>query len=237
MVFQKARELAGICFMTKNILIVAAHADDEALGCGGTIAKHVENGDEVNVVFIADGVSSRSESNTEDLDRRMAAASRAHDILGINKSEYLGFPDNKLDSIALISIVNPLEILVNDLKPQIIYTHHYGDLNIDHRITHQAVMTCCRPTPENTVSEIYTFEVMSSTEWNTPSINPFVPQMYVDIGDYLNIKLSALEAYDEEMRNSPHSRSIEHLQALAIHRGHCCGIKAAEGFMVERIIK
>ena len=221
--------------MSKVVLIVAAHADDEALGCGGTIARHVAEGDCVHVVFLADGVSSRQGADSTKLERRLVASEQARQILGILTTTFLGLPDNRLDSLALIDIVQPLEIVISKINPVVIYTHHYGDLNVDHRIAHQAVMTACRPSPESKVKEIYTFEVMSSTEWSSVGILPFLPTLFVDISEYLNIKLKSLDAYEMEMRQPPHSRSIAHTTVLARHHGYCVGMVAAEAFMVIRL--
>lgn len=222
--------------MNKIILIVAAHPDDEALGCGGTIARHVDEGDTVHVVFMADGVRSRPDAAADDLENRMAAAKSAHEILGLKRVNYLGLPDNRMDSLPLLDVVQLLEAVIRTIAPEVIYTHHQGDLNIDHCITHQAVMTVCRPLPGSSVKEIYSFEVLSSTEWATPQQEPFIPNMFVDISDYLDIKLKALEAYRLEMRPAPHTRSIEHAEHLARHRGNSMGIAAAEGFAVVRMI-
>ncbi len=222
--------------MSKTVLIVAAHTDDEALGCGGTIARHVAEGDVVNAIFMADGVSSRSEAAQDDLENRNAAAEHAREILGIRENVYLRLPDNRLDSLPLIEVIQRLEPIIRKLRPNIIYTHHHGDLNVDHRITHQAVLTACRPMPSCTVQAIYAFEVMSSTDWATPTAQPFIPNHYVDISAQLNIKLDALKAYQLEMRDAPHSRSTEHLSALARHRGYSVGMVAAEAFMTIRTL-
>jgi N-acetylglucosamine malate deacetylase 1 len=223
--------------MNKTILIVAAHTDDEALACGGTIARHVAEGDVVHGVFMADGVTSRPHSEPKDLERRMECARRAHEILGLQRVVYLSLPDNRMDSMPLLDVVQSLETVIQGIAPQVIYTHHHGDLSIDHRITRQAVMTACRPLPGSTVREIYGFEVLSSSEWATPQQEPFVPNVFVDISSYLDIKLRALEAYKLEMRPAPHSRSIEHIESLARHRGHSVGMAAAEAFVAVRILR
>jgi LmbE family N-acetylglucosaminyl deacetylase len=223
--------------VNQSVLVVAAHADDEALGCGGTIAKHVALGDTVYAVFLADGVTSRPEASEYDLTERNAAASRAHQILGIQKSFMLGFPDNRMDTVSLLDIVQKLEVVVNEVRPQILYTHHCGDLNVDHRITHQAVVTACRPVPGASVREIYTFEVLSSTEWNTPGVTSFIPNVFVDISQYLETKMESLAAYVEEMREAPHSRSMANVRRLAEFRGSFVGIQAAEAMMLVRVVK
>jgi LmbE family N-acetylglucosaminyl deacetylase len=221
----------------KTVLVVAAHADDEALGCGGTIVRHVEEGDVVHLVFMADGVYSRKEASKQDLTRRIAAAKSAQSILGVSSTQSLDLPDNEMDSVPLLKIVQKLELILKEIQPSVVYMHHHGDLNIDHRLTHAAVMTACRPTPNSSVREIYGFEVLSSTEWATRQVSPFLPNYFVDITRQLRTKLDALEAYAEEMRASPHSRSMAHVEALAHHRGYSIGVDAAEAFEVYRIIR
>lgn len=223
--------------MTKNVLIIAAHADDEVLGCGGAIAKHVDQGDTVFCIFLADGLSSRANVHASDFVNRNAAAEEAREILGIRKNFYLGLPDNRLDSMPLIEVVQRLEPLILNLEPNIIYTHHYGDLNVDHQVAHRSVITACRPIPGSSVNAIYAFEVMSSTDWSNPHDSHFAPNHYVDIGNHLNKKLEALEAYKFEMRDEPHSRSMSHLKNLAYHRGNTIGVLAAEAFVTIRTIK
>jgi LmbE family N-acetylglucosaminyl deacetylase len=223
--------------MKKRILIVAAHADDEVLGCGGTILRHVDEGDEVYLILMSDGVGSRSDVDEKALTRRIKAANEAHSILGITEVHFLNLPDNAMDSVPLLQIVHTLEPMIEKISPDIIYTHFYGDLNVDHRITHQAVMTICRPQPRQSVKEIYGFEILSSTEWVTPNSVFFKPVCYFDISNQLDRKLQALVAYIEEMREIPHSRSIEHAEILAKHRGFIVGRRAAEAFEVYRLIR
>lgn len=222
--------------MNKSVLVVAAHTDDEALGCGGTIAKHVAHGDTVYAVFLADGVSSRTYSSEQELAERNSAAKKAHKILGITKSFMLGFPDNRMDTVSLLDIVQKLELVVDDVQPQIVYTHHNGDLNIDHRITHQATLTACRPVPGSPVREIYAFEVLSATEWNAPGAGSFMPSVFVDISDQLETKMQALVEYELEMRDPPHSRSIVNAMRLAELRGSSVGVGAAEAMIAVRVI-
>lgn len=223
--------------VSKTILVIAAHADDEALGCGGTIARHVAEGDIVHLVLMADGVTSRSHARNIDLEQRDAAAKKAHEILGIKSVHRLGYADNSMDSVPLLKIIQDLEGIAEFISPSVIYTHHDGDLNIDHRITNQAVLTAFRPTPSSSVREIYTFEVMSSTEWSTPTRSPFLPNYFVDISDFLELKIESLRAYECEMRKEPHSRSFSHIAHLARHRGHTVGFWAAEAFMTVRCLR
>lgn len=221
----------------KKILVVAAHPDDEALGCGGTIAKHVSEGDTVYAVFLADGVTSRLEASEHELAERNEAALEAQKCLGITKSYILGFPDNRMDTVPLLDIVQKVETVLQEIQPQVVYTHHSGDLNIDHRIAHQTVLTACRPIAGASVKEIYAFEVLSATEWNTPGANSFVPNVFVDISDYIHTKMEALAAYEQEMRTEPHSRSLTNVRRQAEFRGNCVGVNAAEAFFLVRSIR
>lgn len=219
------------------VLVVVAHADDEVLGCGGAIARHVAEGDEVHVVYMADGVGSRGGDFELEVLKRNEARDRALQVLGVTGWHAHQFPDNRMDTVPLLDVVQPLERIVQDISPRIIYTHHYGDLNVDHRVTHQAIMTACRPQPGSPVREIYACEVMSNTEWASPGLAPFLPNAYVDITPYWPVKRAALDAYELEMRQAPHSRSIIHIESLARHHGNCVGVEAAEAFMAMRLLR
>ena len=223
--------------MNKTVLIVAAHTDDEALGCAGTMVKHVAAGDKVHVIFMANGVGSRSTTSISSIEHRQVAARKAADILGVTSMEYFDFPDNKMDIVPLLDIVQSIENAINELQPEIVYTHHIGDLNIDHQITHKAVMTACRPQPSFCVKEIYAFEILSSTEWQTPGYLPFTPNVYVDISSQIETKRLALEAYIDEIHQPPHARSIDNIMNLNSFRGSSIGVYYAEAFMLLRKIK
>ncbi|QUM77850.1 PIG-L family deacetylase [Moritella sp. 24] len=221
----------------KSILVVAAHPDDEVLGCGGSIARHIDNGDSVSVIFMTNGVSARCGSGDKESIIRQQSATSALNILGVSSIFFEDCPDNMMDKLSLIEVVKKVELVINKVNPEIIYTHFSDDLNIDHRITHQAVMTACRPQCAYSVKEIYCFEVPSSTEWNSYSSHKFNPNFFVDISDFWSKKEKALLEYKEEMRAFPHSRSIKAIEALAILRGANVGLEKAESFQIERIIK
>ena len=224
----------------KTILVIAAHPDDEVLGCGGSIAKHVHDGDEVHVLILAEGVTSRDdtrdrEGREKDITKLKDMANEAHKILGTSSTKLLDFPDNRMDSVDLLDVIKVIENEINEINPEIIYTHHSNDLNVDHRITHQAVLTACRPYPDQSVKKIYCFEVPSSTEWQTPiSVPPFIPNTFVDISSTIDNKLEALKAYESEMKPWPHSRSIKAVEYLARWRGASAGFEAAEAFSLSR---
>lgn len=223
-----------------SILVVAAHPDDEILGCGGVLAAHVAEGDTVHVLIVAEGATSRDfrrdpQGRELELTALKAAASRAAVAIGAEVPRMLGLPDNRLDTLPLLDVVKPIEAVVEAVSPEVVYTHHSGDLNIDHRIVHRATVTACRPLPSRPVRAIYAFETLSSTEWQSGG-EAFQPQRWVDIEPFLRCKLRALEAYSAEIRPFPHPRSREAVEALAHVRGAAAGLEAAECFMVVREI-
>jgi LmbE family N-acetylglucosaminyl deacetylase len=215
------------------VLVVAAHPDDEVLGCGGTIARHTKAGDTVHILIVAEGAMSRIEGSADDVDQLIEAAKRAAKALGAEKPKMLGLPDNRLDTVALLDVIQPIEDVVRGTMPEIVYTHHGNDLNLDHRIVHQATVTACRPLPGSTVRRLFAFEAPSSTEWSTRSMGPaFNPAHFVGIADTLDAKTAALNCYETEMRPFPHPRSTEAITALAQVRGSHVGLAAAEAFEV-----
>lgn len=222
--------------MTHTVLVVAAHPDDEVLGCGGTLARHAAEGDAVHVLFLADGATSRDDTGAPTADSRMAQARTAGDILGLSEVTGLALADNQLDRYPLLDIVRQVEDVVTRVCPDIVYTHHAGDLNVDHRIAHQATLTACRPIPGSTVTRILCFETASSTEWQSPGRDAFKPNVYTDIAPYRQIKARALEAYSDELRPPPHARSEAAISARETWLGHSVGLDAAEAFEAVRII-
>lgn len=226
--------------MTNSVFVVAAHPDDEVLGCGGSIARHADAGDHVHVLIMAEGATSRQQQRDRgqvdtELNDLAFAAQKAGEILGARGVELLDLPDNRLDSIDRLDLVKLIEARIERYQPQIVYTHHAGDVNIDHRRLHEAVVTACRPTPGHSVKLLLSFEVASSTEWQPPGSAPaFQPNWFVDITNQWERKRLALEAYASEMRHWPHARSIQALEHLARWRGAQVGVEAAEAFCLLR---
>jgi N-acetylglucosamine malate deacetylase 1 len=215
-----------------NILVVAAHPDDEVLGCGGTLARHAAKGDVVTVLIVAEGATARGGVDDASVGDLRLAAAKAAVVLGCRPPVFLGLPDNRLDGVEILDVIKKIEQVIEEAKPDTIYTHRGTDLNIDHRIIHEAVVTACRPVPGSRVKRLYCFETVSSTEWSTPDIGPaFQANRYVDISDYIDQKTNALDCYEAEMRPFPHARSVEAVQALAIVRGTQAGLTAAEAFI------
>ena len=225
-----------------NILVVAAHPDDEVLGCGGTIAKYSQQGDIVHVIILAEGVTSRDtqrslEKRQHELSALTQAAHQASEILGVASLTLHDFPDNRMDSCDLLDVVKVIEQAIDQYRPEIIFTHHNSDVNIDHRRIHEAVVIATRPIPGRVVNTLLFFEIASSTEWQTHgSASAFAPNWFVDISDTLSLKLKALEVYQSEMRPWPHARSITALEYLARWRGANVGVEAAEAFVLGRNI-
>ena len=226
----------------KTIAVISAHPDDESLGCGGTIARHIQMGDEVYVLILAEGITSRDanrkpEQRASELSELSRNAQEANKILGVTSLTIKPFPDNRMDSVEFLDVVKEVESFLQEHRPSIVYTHHEGDLNLDHRLVHKAVAVASRPRPDNSVKTILFYEVPSSTEWQIPSSSSiFIPNWFVNIEDTLNKKLKALTKYHTERRPWPHARSVEAIEHLARWRGASVGLNAAEAFMLGRNI-
>ncbi len=225
-----------------KVLVVVAHPDDEVLGCGGTIACLARNGNEVNIAILGEGITSRYE-HPEDAEKSSIETLHAQSReagLHLAAKEVLLFrlPDNRFDTIPLLDIIKEVERLVERLQPEVVYTHHGGDLNIDHRIVHQAVLTATRPFGDCPVKEILTFEVPSSTDWAFHQFKPeFHPNVFVDIAETLEIKVQSMQTYESETRSFPHPRSAEALRASAHRWGSVVGLEAAEAFELIRSVR
>lgn len=216
--------------MTETVLVIAAHPDDEVLGCGGTIARHVADGAAVYLLFVADGETARIMAAQPN---RNLAALEASKILGAEPPRFLDLLDQKLDTYPLLEITQAIEDAIRSFRPTIVYTHHAGDLNLDHAITARAAMTALRPLPDSTVKAIYAFEVLSSTEWGSG----FAPNHFVNISAFKKKKEQALRCYETELRCAPHPRHLHiAIDVLPTLRGSMAGIFDAEAFMILRSI-
>lgn len=226
--------------MKPVILVIAAHPDDEVLGCGGTMAK-LSAQNKIYSLILGEGINSRDESEKQKKDELKLLNENmltANKIIGTRQIFTENLPDNKFDTIPLLNIIKIIEKYIEKIKPEIVYTHHMGDLNIDHRITFEAVLTACRPIENMPVKKILSFEIPSSTEWNSYSmINSFNPNVFEDISKTIDKKLDAMSAYKNELRLNPHPRSLEKIKALAEIRGATSGMNYAEAFMLIRELR
>jgi LmbE family N-acetylglucosaminyl deacetylase len=224
-----------------TVLVVAAHPDDEVLGCGGTIARLGKEGHEIHAAILGEGITSRSnkpKTAKRDLVKALRGCSRqVADLLGISELYFYDLPDNRFDSIPLLDVIKIVEKLIERLQPEVIYTHHGGDLNIDHVIVNRAVLTATRPVAGHPVKEIFAFEIASSTEWTFGQLSPeFIPNVYIDISSTLKTKVQAMELYSSETRLFPHPRSPEALNSICKGHGTAVGFEAAEAFQLIRKI-
>jgi LmbE family N-acetylglucosaminyl deacetylase len=225
-----------------RVLIIVAHPDDEVLGCGATAARHVREGAEAHIAILGEGMTSRHRSREEADATRIAVlhdhARLAADAIGITHVTVGDLPDNRFDSVPLLDVVKRIESLIDAVKPQIVYTHHGGDLNVDHQVVHRAVLTATRPVGAVRVDAVYAFEVGSSTEWAFGRLDrPFQPNVFVDVSDTLELKLAAMCCYETELRDAPHPRSPEIITATARRWGSVAGCHAAEAFEVVRLLR
>lgn len=226
----------------KTVLVAASHPDDEVLGCGATMARLAEEGHRVHVLILGEGISSRygrrSRVSRKELTQLRTDAKAAARILGVRSVSFDRFPDNRFDELPLLGIVKRVEKCLADLKPELVFTHHPGDLNVDHRMTFQAVLTATRPVLGCRVKELYAFEIPSSTEWAFQQFQPvFKPNLFVDVSTRIRLKIRAMESYRSEVRRFPHPRSPEALLALARRWGSVVGVHCAEAFDLVRSVR
>jgi LmbE family N-acetylglucosaminyl deacetylase len=223
----------------KKILIVAAHPDDEILGCGGTAARLTREGNRISTLILGEGITSRDDARDrgtrkEGISRLRKQAILANQRIGIEETYAYDYPDNRFDTVPLLDIVKTILEIKNRIGPDIIFTHYEKDLNIDHCLTCRAVLTATRPVQNETVKEIYSFEVLSSTEWNYPQ--RFQPNVYYDITDTIDDKMQAMEFYESELLACPHPRSLKGIRLNAEIRGMSVGVEYAEAFQLLRMI-
>jgi len=216
-------------------LVIAAHPDDEVLGCGGTIVRRVQEGHEVFVAILGEGISSRYERREDAPPEALASlaenARAVGEFLGVTEVSVHDFPDNRFDQVPLLEVIKTLEGLLNRIMPKEVFTQHGGDLNIDHSVVFRATLAAARPLSGRVIRSLYAYEVPSSTEWAFSRFAPrFLPNTFVDISQSLGRKISAMAMYESEGRPYPHPRSPEGLRSIARRWGTVVGVEAAEAF-------
>jgi N-acetylglucosamine malate deacetylase 1 len=221
-----------------NVLILAPHADDEILGCGGVIRRHVIANDHVTVVVLTNASKGAPDLFTpESIEAIRAEARAANSCLGVQSLIFADFPAPCLDQFPAFRLAEAIRALLVEARADTIYIPFHADLHVDHGRVHHAALVAARPTPGQTVRRIYCYETLSETEWAAPCANnAFLPVRYVDIEGQLDAKLAAMNAYASQLRPFPHPRSSEAIRALAMLRGSQCGRRAAEAFWVVREI-
>ena len=223
-----------------NVLVVAAHPDDEVLGVGGTIARLTGEGADVTILILGEGATSRQSGQDQaaDVEALAGQAREAGRLLGAKEVVCKGLPDNRFDTLPLLDVVKIVEEWVDRVSPETVYGHHAGDLNVDHEVAARAVLTATRPQAGSVVRDVFAFEVPSSTEWSFHRLSPpFHPNVYVDITGTLEKKIAALRTYEGEARLFPHPRSPESLRAIAARWGTVAGVTAAEAFELVRSVR
>lgn len=221
--------------IAQNVAVVVAHPDDEVLAFGGSIARHVAKGDIVRILIMATGLAARGAADEASLAKLRTQANAAAAVLGAEPPQFADFPDNCMDTVALLDVVQRVEAFFEAFPPGLILTHHGDDLNVDHRIVAQAVLTAARPLPGRKPVRIYAGEVLSSSEYAAPA-DRFVPNTYVDIEASLEAKKSALVCYAGEVCDWPHPRSLLAVEHLARVRGSEAGLEAAEALCLIRAV-
>lgn len=235
-----------------NVLVIAAHPDDEVLGMGGTIKKYSKLGHDVKIVIMATGIASRRNvdyKNNHDYNLKNEFKStikkqiselqndskKAAKILGVKHIEFLDFPDNEMDLVSNLQVTKSIEKQIDSFKPEIVFTHNANDINIDHRICFNATLTATRPKPNSFIRKVFSYEVPSSTEWNFSST--YSPNVFVDITKEISAKKKALELYKNEIQKFPHPRSSDALDSISKKWGTVCGFNYAEPFFLIRDVE
>ena len=221
--------------MQNKILVLAAHPDDEILGCGGTIKKYSQKNFICKTIFFSDGESSRviTDKNkvNRKIDQRKNQAKKAGKIIGSKHIDFLNFPDNKLYKIDFLKIVQIIEKNISEFKPNKIFTHYYDDLNIDHSIISKATITACRPAKYSFLKELIFYYEPSSTDWNFSSKEAFKANYYEDISKQFSHKYSAIKCYKNEIKKK-HPRSLESIKSFSRYNGSIIGCDYAEPFII-----
>jgi LmbE family N-acetylglucosaminyl deacetylase len=223
-----------------KVLVIAAHPDDEVYGMGGTIAKLSAEGNEVHVLIVTDGSTTQYKNSPKlkaIINKKKEEVKYANDVLGVTKVHFGELPDMRLDNTDHVEVNSVIENVIREVKPEVVYTHFYGDVNLDHQYVYKSTLVAIRPVPNQSVKELYCYRVPSSTEWAPQTVlDTFMPTVFVDISKYCLKKYEAIKLYETEIRNYPHPRSVEYVEKIDRATGLKCGIGTAEEFMLLRKI-
>jgi LmbE family N-acetylglucosaminyl deacetylase len=224
--------------MKHKIMVVAPHADDEIIGCGGTIAKAISEGHEVYIIIATNANVGAPELFDEAAIKKVREeALQAHAYLGVKETFFLDFPAPALNAFPEYKVSVALSKIFNQVQPNILYLPHPGDLHQDHKAVYRASLVAARPQGNYSVEEIYCYETLSETEWAPYQEQAFIPNVFEDISNFFEQKVAAMKFFKSQIKEFPHTRSTETFEALAKYRGATVGVHRAESFMVERIIK
>ena len=220
-----------------KILIIASHPDDEVLGCGASIKRFSQEGKDVHVYILGEGITSRHSSNGAEVSAEVkalqATSQKVASFLGAKSCRVGDLPDNRFDTLAMLDIVRKIEGVVQELQPDTVFTQDAGDLNIDHAVTFRAALTAVRPIAGSCVKRFFSYEVNSSTDWAFGRFKPvFNPNYFVDVSRFIDSKIEAMKMYVGEDREFPHPRSDKAIMAQAQKLGSVCGCAAAEAFQI-----
>lgn len=218
-----------------RVVVVAPHADDEIIGCGATIARHIKEGDEVTIIIATNASIGAPELYREDqVENTRSEAIAAHRFLGVKETVFMDFPAPALNAFPEFKISLELSKIFQKIKPTHLYLPHPGDIHQDHKAIYRSSLVAARPQGENKVSNIYCYETLSETEWTPMQEKAFVPNHFVDVTDVFSKKSEAMKFFGSQIKEFPHSRSVETFEALAMYRGATIGVERAEAFIVER---
>jgi LmbE family N-acetylglucosaminyl deacetylase len=216
-----------------KVIVIATHPDDEVLGCGGVMARHAAQGDTVRVLVVTRGIPDLFPVGMIEETRKELR--RAHDVLGVAGVDFLDFPAPMLDTIPGYQVADGISTVIRSHKPEYVYLPHRGDMHADHRAVFTASLVACRPGCQGAPRKLLCYETLSETDWAPPfGDDAFIPTVFFDISNYLEIKLKAMACYRSQLKNPPHTRSLQSLEALARLRGGTVGLHAAEAFMLMR---
>ncbi|MCB2198762.1 PIG-L family deacetylase [bacterium] len=235
----KGKPIAGL---EGSVLVIAAHPDDELLGCGGTIARLALAGQDVHIAIFGEGITSRQkardDADSAELDTLHTTAHQVAHHLGAVSLDLFKLPDNRFDTVPMLEVAKQIEELIERYQPRVVFTHSGGDLNVDHVVLHRATLTATRPMEGHPVKDVYCYEVASSTEWTFQQFSPvFRPSLFVDISEQLERKVEGMALYESEAREFPHPRSGDALRAIARRWGTVVGLQAAEAFELIRSVR